>query len=79
MRLFGACFYLGLLLLLAFFAQDIFQLKWPWLVSMQLDETYKQLSGLVLVAFIGYQWYLSVLRAKGRSDKATSQYERHRG
>jgi len=75
---FGAYFYLGLFLLLAFFAQDIFHLKWPWLVARQTDEAYKQLSGLGLVAFIGYQWYLSVLRDKRLSHKATGQYERHR-
>lgn len=71
-------FYLGLLLLLAFFAQDIFHLKWPWLVTMQGDETYKQLSGLVLVTFIGYQWYLSVLRAKGLRQKVVHHYAGHR-
>jgi len=77
MQRFEAHFYLGVLLLLAFFAQDLFQLKWPWLAVLQTDETYKQLSGLVLVAFIGYQWYLSVLRAKGLSDRAQYQYQRH--
>lgn len=74
----GAHFYLGVSLLLAFLAQNLFHLKWPWLVTMQMDETYKQLSGLVLVGFIGYQWYLSVLRAKGLSEKAVRQYEIHR-
>ncbi|MGH8657898.1 MAG: hypothetical protein ACREV4_05310 [Gammaproteobacteria bacterium] len=75
---FEAHSYLGVLLLLAFFAQDLFHLKWPWLAVLQTDETYKQVSGLVLVTFIGYQWYLSVLRAKGLSEEAARHYERHR-
>jgi hypothetical protein len=43
---------------------------------MQTDETYK--SGLVLFGFNAYQWYLSVLRAEGRSEQAARHYERHR-
>lgn len=71
-------FYLGVFLLVAFFLQDILQLKWPLLVELQTNELYKQLSGLVLVLFIGSQWYLSVLRAEGKLQSAQRYYKRHR-
>lgn len=70
--------YLGALLLILFFAQDIFQLKWPWLVKQQGDVTYKQWSGFVLMLFISAQWYLSLLRAYGRVRIAKYNYEIHK-
>jgi sulfoxide reductase heme-binding subunit YedZ len=58
-------FYLGAGLLLAFFVQDAFALKWPWLASMQANEVYKQGTGFLLVLYVAHQWRLSWLRLNG--------------
>ena len=71
-------FYLGVLLLAAFFIQDAFALKWAWLVQMQTNETFKQLTGLVLVSYLTHQWYLSVLRLRGRMETARIKLPRHK-
>jgi hypothetical protein len=69
---------LGLLLLLAYLLQDLLSLKWPWLVKLQAEETYKQVSGFLLVSFIGYQWRLSLLRAKGQLQIARTKLPKHK-
>lgn len=60
--------YVGILLLAAFIGQDVLPLKWAWLEAIQQNETYKQLTGFVLFLFIAEQWYLSILRAKGKTQ-----------
>jgi sulfoxide reductase heme-binding subunit YedZ len=72
------CFYLGILLLLAFWVQDAFELRWNWLMEMQNNETFKQYTGLMLVMYIGHQWYLSLLRTQGQMQAARSHYQRHK-
>jgi methionine sulfoxide reductase heme-binding subunit len=72
------CFYLGILLLLAFWVQDAFELRWNWLMEMQNNEPFKQLTGLVLVMYVMHQWYLALLRTQGQMQAARSQYQRHK-
>ncbi len=64
-------FYLGAGLLLAFFLQDAFTVKWSWLVSMQANELYKQCTGFLLVLYVAHQWRLSWLRVHGRGQTKT--------
>lgn len=71
-------FCVGLLLLTAFALQELFALKWPWLVRMQANETFKQITGLVLVSFIAHQWYLSLLRLRGQTELARTKLPAHR-
>jgi len=70
--------YLGALLLILFFAQDFFYIKWPWLVKQQMDLMYKQWSGLVLMIYVIAQWYLSMLRVLGQGRIAKYNYEIHK-
>ncbi|MGH8547961.1 MAG: hypothetical protein ACRERU_05075 [Methylococcales bacterium] len=60
---------LGLALLAAYLAQDILDLKWPWHVAMQTDETYKRLTGFLLAGYILHQWSLSLGRHKGQRSE----------
>ncbi|MGI9331905.1 MAG: hypothetical protein ACR2RL_01990 [Gammaproteobacteria bacterium] len=69
---------LGLLLLLAYLVQDLFSLKWLWLVERQTVESYKQVSGLVLASFVLYQWRVSMLRAKGQLQQARIKLPKHK-
>jgi hypothetical protein len=59
---------LGLMLLVAYLAQDILNLKWPWLVEMQTDETFKRWTGFLLAGYILHQWSFSLGRLKGQSS-----------
>ena len=70
--------YLGFLLLAAYLAQDFFNLKWAWLVTLQTGETFKQLTGLLLLSYLGHQWYLSRLRLKGRAEAAREKLSQHK-
>lgn len=57
---------LGLVLVASYLAQDILGLKWPWLVEMQTDETFKRYTGFLLTGYILHQWLLSLDRLKGQ-------------
>ena len=72
-----AYFILGLVLLVAFFIQDVFDIRWQWLQQLQTDETYKRLSGLALATYLAEQWSLSLMRIWGLSKKARSNYKVH--
>ena len=67
----------GLVLLVAFFIQDAFEIRWQWLQQLQTDETYKRLSGFILAIYLAEQWYLSLMRIWGQSKKARSNYKLH--
>ncbi len=62
-----AFIYAGVLLLAAFIGQDVFSLKWAWLEAIQRNELYKQLTGFALFIYIAEQWYLSILRTRGKT------------
>lgn len=66
------------ILLTAYLFQDSYNIKWPWLVTMQQDNIYKQVSGLVMLLFIVSQWYLSVLRIKNKMAEAYVELNIHR-
>ena len=71
-------YFTGLLLLLAFIIQDEYGLKWSWLVEMQNDAVYRQISGIILVVFILHQWHLSLLRMQNKMAIAYHELKRHR-
>ena len=52
----------GLILLLAYAVQLLFNVEWHWLSNLQVDEMYKRWSGLLLAVFILFQWALSLTR-----------------
>ena len=71
-------FALGVFLLSAYLAQALFHLKMPWLESLQQDQTYKITTGLVLLAFVGFQWLLTIFRMKGYKFLAHHHYNYHK-
>jgi len=71
-------FYVGVLLLLGFAVQDIFQLKWPWLETLQADETYRRWSGLVLTLYVAAQFILPWFRWRGKFKQAARYYHLHK-
>ena len=69
---------LGLGLLLAFFLQHLCQIKWPLMAALQQHATYKHWSGLLLMTYLAYQWYLAFLRTHGRMHAAKRHYKLHK-
>ncbi|MCX8050183.1 MAG: hypothetical protein N3A55_11075, partial [Methylohalobius sp.] len=70
--------WLGLVLVVAFLLQDFGSFHWPWLEQLQTDGTYRQLSGLALVAFLAHQWHLAALRSCGLMRKAGALMRSHK-
>ncbi|MEX2570250.1 MAG: FAD-binding oxidoreductase [Gemmatimonadota bacterium] len=68
----------GLALLVLYLAQGSFGWEWPWLESLQAEETYRRWSGALLLAFIAIQWALPALRLSGRFRAAAVAYPWHR-
>lgn len=69
---------LGTALLLLFLAQDFLHLKMAWFETLQAQKNYRIFSGIVVLGFIGFQWYLSLLRIRGRTRAAVKHYELHK-
>jgi len=53
---------LGLSLFACFVAQEIFELRWVYLESLQEEQMYRRWSGLGLSMIILFQWSLSIVR-----------------
>ncbi len=68
----------GGLLLLIFLLQYTFGIKWSGLENAQDGETFKRWTGVALIAFILFQWYLPFLRWQGRLKAAARQYHWHK-
>jgi methionine sulfoxide reductase heme-binding subunit len=77
MKLNRAFLILGLLLMTAFFLQDVFNLRWNWLLELQSDEAYKRFSGLFLAAYIAEQWCLSLARIGEAQKRLRLIYKIH--
>jgi hypothetical protein len=69
---------ISIVLLSAFLYQHGYNIKWPWLLTMQKDYLYKQLTGLLMLLFILNQWHLSRLRIKNKMAEAYVELNRHR-
>lgn len=71
-------FFLGLLLLVAYLAQHLFEWRLPALEALQADQAYKRWTGALLLAFVASQWLLPGLRLAGRLRTAARVYRWHR-
>ena len=71
-------FCLGVLLLTAFAIQEFGTVNWPWLVKLQADDVYMQLSGFALVGYLIHQWRCSLLRNQGLMQKAAKLLNQHK-
>ena len=54
--------YTGILLFILYILQYALDLKWEWLYTLQLSESYKRWSGLLITILIAFQWVLTVVR-----------------
>lgn len=54
--------FLGIFLLICFFAQYFLGISWNWLEEKQEMQMYRRWSGLVLATFIAFQWILTLTR-----------------
>ena len=54
----------GLIFLVLYVIQFVFEIEWNWLELLQQKEMYKRWSGLVLALFIAFQWLLTVTRVQ---------------
>ena len=68
----------GGVLLLAFLIQYTLRIPVPWLEQLQANNDFKIWSGLGLLIFIAYQWYLPMLRWQHRLVEASKQYHLHK-
>ena len=67
----------GLVLVLAYVAQDVIGLSWQSLARLQTVDAYKYATGSGLLLFVGWQWYLFLARIKGkRIQRLTSFHQR---
>ena len=69
--------FIGSTLLIAYFVQDYWQLKWTWLVNVQKNNIYKQISGFILITFILLQWRLAIHRFTKEIDKYPDSFKNH--
>ena len=70
--------YLGVFLMLAFIAQDFFQIKWTWLETLQINETYRRWSGLSLALYLAAQFILPIMRLQGNIEAVARHYSLHK-
>lgn len=71
-------FYLGLVFFFAFLIQELFQLKMPWLESLQSQETYKIYSGLFLVIYMMTQFIMPYNKSCERPHASADTYKQHK-
>ncbi len=62
----------GIVLVGAYLAQDALGLKWVWLGELQTVDVYKYATGSILLAYLGWQWYLFLARLKGRNSRTVT-------
>ena len=65
-------FFIGTALLLLYIVQAQSGIRFDFLVSLQSDANYKQISGYIFVLYFLYQWKLS----KTKTSKQTKQFRR---
>jgi methionine sulfoxide reductase heme-binding subunit len=64
---------LGIVLLVGYLVQARLAVEWPWLAGLQANDTYKVISGLVLGAYLYWQW--SVASRRQFSPRAVSHHK----
>ena len=53
-----------------YLAQDAAGLRWHWLDQIQTNDIYKYATGCLLLAYVGWQWYLFIARQRGARIQA---------
>jgi ferredoxin-NADP reductase len=71
-------FYLGIGLFLAFLFQEFFQLKLPWLETLQAQENYKIYSGLFVVLYMASQFIMPYNKSCEIPHACASIYHQHK-
>jgi len=65
------------ILLALFFLQYIFDLSPQWLMSLQKQDVYKQITGFGLFAYVYYQWHLAFIHLN-KHQPTEAQRKTHR-
>lgn len=60
----------ALVLAALYLAQDVAGLRWHWLDQIQTNDLYKYATGCMLLAYVGWQWYLFIARQRGARIQA---------
>jgi hypothetical protein len=68
----------GMILIVAYAGMAVAGWHWPWLVSLQEIELYKQLTGLAMVLLFAAQWRLMLVRAQGAPRRPGRMLLSHR-
>lgn len=58
----------GYLLLILFLGQEIFDIRWHYLLELQNDESFRRWSGLGLAIFIAVQWGLTFVKTNKKLE-----------
>lgn len=70
-------YYVGVLLLALFVLQDVGSLKWALIEVLQANDTYKAISGVLILLFIAVQWGLALLRRRVQGARSRHLYHLH--
>ena len=54
----------GILLVMGYVAQYALGLRWEWLYQLQSVDEFKYATGICLMVYIGWQWYLFLARLR---------------
>ncbi len=66
--------YLGAVLFILYVLQEVFQLKFDSLESMQQNEAYRRWSGLLVFLIIVYQWMMTFVRIKSKNPYTVERF-----
>lgn len=69
---------ISFLLLAAYLLQDIYQWKWLWLMHMQEDFIYKQITGFLMCWFVLEEWRLFFLHSQHKMAAVHIKLQHHR-
>ena len=69
---------LGMSLVTLFTAQLLLGLRWEWLVQLQADEVYRQITGYLLLAYILLQSRLGIKRLCQHLNSLRKEFDSHK-
>ncbi len=64
---------------LLYLAQDAFDLRWEWLAQLQTIDEFKYATGLCLLSYVGWQWWLFYARLKRRNLRTLLSWHQRMG
>ncbi|MCY3773184.1 MAG: hypothetical protein OXG98_14360 [Gemmatimonadetes bacterium] len=62
-----------------YLAQDALDLRWKWLAQLQTIDEFKYVTGLCLLSYVGWQWWLFYARLKRRNLRSLLSWHQRTG